>query len=128
MCSLCPIGNVAIIYDYPRRCTEHSQGSFHCLSVPPTKEDFSKFHTPWIFKSFVILGLQSQTTRRPSEYHIVTLLLNPLDLFFVDFETLRILTSSESKTGRRVTPHSHRKKLTRQPLGFSLKIAIWEPL
>ena len=98
--------NVAYVYDYARRCTEHGQGSFHFLSVPPTKEDFLKFHTPRNFtlrcspSDIQILCDFRASKSNPSALRNITfiaiLLLNPLDLFFVDVETLRIVTSFES--------------------------------
>ena len=94
---------------------------------PPPKEDFLKFHTPRHFTSrcspLDIQILSDFRASNPSEYHIqfwtpldlFFVYFETLDLFFVDFETLHILTSFESQ------------KEAMQTLGFSLKMAIWEP-
>ena len=77
------------------------------LEIPYPSEVYFKVFPLGIFKSFVILGLQTPR-------NITFTAEAPLDLFLVDFETIRILTSFESQ-----------KEAT---LEFSLKMAIWEPL
>ena len=83
---------------------------------PPPNEDFLKFHTlrnftsrcpPLTFESFVLLGHQSPQN--------ITFSTEPLGFVLCRF--LRPFRFS--------LPLSHKRK---QPLGFFLKMAIWEPL